>query len=184
MAAVPDPTYITADEVAEQTRVTGLADLEEDDLTYLIQTAEDQIDAYVGPQQHHQWDGNLDRVFPRTQDFSVVVADGVRTQYPETPVIPYRVSRACLRQVEWLFTQWWPSAGTASLPTDHDLSSREIGGDGSYGETRARGGTDLAQASLCHEAKALLTSYVSRSGGIATTDVRTSPLPLSDDAVR
>lgn len=181
---VPDPSYITADEVKANILVTGLKDgstgaLSDDDINTLILTAEDQIDAFCGPQPHHPYDDNLTRVFPRAQDFVVVVTGGVRRDYPELPDIPYNVSRACLRQVEFLYTQWWPTRATTELPTRYAVQSQSIGGDGSYSETRARP-TDFSSASLCDQAKLLLTNFRSSFCGIGTTDVRTSVPPLRD----
>lgn len=165
MADVPAVSYITAAEVKSQTLLATLKNLAEADVEQLIEIAEDQIDAYVGPQAHHQDDTNTDRVFPREQDCD---ASG-------NPVIPYRVSRATLRQVEWLYSQWWPSRTTMELPVMYPISSRDIGGDGSYSETLARGGINLSEASLSEQAKLLLNGFVSRMVGISVTDPDTVP---------
>jgi hypothetical protein len=180
---IPDPTYITVDEVQENSLVTGLKDdsagvLGDADITKLIQHAEAQIDAYCGKQEHHPYDGNLDRVFPRAQDYSVVVSNGLRYEYPRTPVIPLDVSTACLRQVEFLYLQWWPNRETAQpTASNHAVEQEAAGGDGSYSATYSGGGTDLTAASLCDQAKVLLTGYRSRWAPLGTTDVRTSPAP-------
>src|SRR2546421_365763 len=92
---IPEPSYITADEVEENTAITALGELDAEDIETLISAAEDQIDAFVGPQQHHSMDSNLDRVFPRAQDYSIIQAGGSRVEDPTIPVIPYNVSRAC-----------------------------------------------------------------------------------------
>lgn len=167
---VPDPTYITVDEVKEQSLIAELVALEDANIEKLIQKAEDQIDAYVGAQPHHPRDTNTDRVFPRDIDYAVS-ADGETLDYDaETPVIPYKVSRACLLQVEWLYTQWWNNRETEMAPVEHDASAVSIGGDGSYSETRTGGGTDFSAATLCNEAKALLRGSVARFSGIDVTD--------------
>jgi len=174
---VPEPTYITADEVAEQTLIAALQDLEPGNITKLIQVAEGQIDRFCGRQPHHPYDSNLDRVFPRAQDFSVTVFSGSRLEFPETPAIPLAVSVACLRQVEWLFLQWWPTSATTQPKAGSVAVEQEsIGGDGSYSATYANP-TDLSRASLCAESQAELENgYRSRWAPLATTDVRTSPL--------
>jgi hypothetical protein len=151
---IPAPTYLSVAELKSSTKITALAALSDGDLTYLLQTAEDTIDAYVGRQRHHPDDENTDRVFPRAMD-----------EENDAPVIPYLVSRACLRQVEWLYTQWWPTSATEELPVEHDLESESIGGDGSYSYKRAR--LDLSAASLSPQARALLSDFRSRSAGIA-----------------
>ncbi len=182
---VPDVSYLTAAEVKQYSLVTGLKDgstgvLEDEDIETLITTAEDQIDAYCGQQPHHPNDSTR-RVFPREQDFSKVRSGGTLNEYPDIAVIPYNVSRACLRQVEWLYLQWWPNSAT-SQPTsmNYVVEQQAISGDGGYSETRAMGGTDLASASLCDQAKLLLKGYVSRWAAIGTTDVRTSAYPRTD----
>jgi len=160
MAVVPDPTYITVDEVIAQTSIAGLEDLDNDNTTLLIQHAEDQIDAYCGQQKHNPDDDNINRVFPREQDFD---DNG-------SPEVPYRVSRACLAQVEWLYVQWWATRETSQSPVEHEVSSLRIGGDGSYGEERAGGGKDFAAATLCTQAKAYLDGYRARFIGMGTVD--------------
>jgi len=167
MADVPDPTYITADEVKEQTLISGLESLEEPGRKKLIQLAEDQIDAYVGPQEHHPDDETENRVFPRVED---VDDDGYAA-------IPYKVSRACLRQVEFLYTEWWDERTSALLPTNIEREQVSIGGDGSYSESRARGGTADGKCSLCDAARELLKGFVSRTCGIDVTDPDYVPTP-------
>ena len=157
---VPEPTYISPAEVKEQTSLTALDSLSDADLKLLIQTAEDQIDAYCGPQRHHWDDLNTDRVFPREFDQD---GDG-------NPLVPYKVSRACLRQVEHLFLQWWSTRATTDLPTEHAIESESIGGDGSYSHTLASGGMDFSAATISEQAKALLRGFVSRSAGIDVSD--------------
>ena len=167
MASVPDPQYITISEVRTQTLIEDLRDLGDADMKILIQTAEDQIDAFVGPQEHHPDDPVTNRVFPRLYDLD----DG------GNPEIPYKVSRATLRQVEWLYTQWWNDKETAELPVDHPVKQRSIGGDGSYSETLAGEGTDFSRATLSQSAQTLLNGFVSRTAGIDVTDPDKVPSP-------
>ena len=167
MATVPNPKYITEAEVRSQTLIEELGDLGDSDLKTLIQIAEDQIDAHVGPQEHHPDDTTPDRVFPRLTDID---ADC-------NPVVPYKVSRATLRQVEWLYTQWWCDRETAELPMEHPVKQRSIGGDGSYSETLAGEGTDFSRATLSQSAQTLLNGFVSRTAGIDVTDPDKVPLP-------
>lgn len=167
MASVPDPKYITASEVRTQTLIEELRDLGDADLKILIQTAEDQIDAFVGPQGHHPDDPTTDRVFPRACDLD---DDG-------NAAIPYKVSRAALRQVEWLFTQWWNDRETSELPVEHPVKQRSIGGDGSYSETLAGEGTDFSRATLSQSAQTLLNGFVSRTAALDVTDPDKVPLP-------
>lgn len=162
---VPTPSYITAAQVDEQSMIMGLTDLEDDDINSLIAVAEDQIDAFVGPQEHHPEDDNLDRVFPRVQDYSRSNEGDDR----DTPVIPYKVTRATLRQVEFLYAQWWPTRATAEMPTNKPVTDEEIGGDGSYSASYAHGGVDFSAASLCDASKALLEGFRSRWAGISVT---------------
>ncbi len=166
---IPDPTYITAAEVKDQTRIPGLEALDNEDIEFLIQNAEDLIDAYVKPQKHHPKDTNINRVFPRVQDYQRIgTGDGIDSD-PETPEIPYKVSLACLRQVEWLYSQWWPNVETAAIPTERTVESEDIGGDGSYSATYARGGMSLDGASLCDQAKTHLEGFVSRFTSLSTS---------------
>lgn len=167
MAAVPDPKYITVAEVRTQTLIEDLRDLGDGDMKILIQTAEDQIDAYVGPQEHHPDDETTVRVFPRLYD----------TDEDRNPEIPYKVSRATLRQVEWLYTQWWNDRETSELPVEHAAKERSIGGDGSYSETLAGEGIDFSRATLSQSAQTLLNGFVSRTAGIDVTDPDKVPLP-------
>lgn len=165
---VPEPSYITAAEVREQTLIAGLKEedtIDNANLAILIQSAEDQIDAYVGPQKHHPDDDNDDRVFPRDSDEDL---DG----YPQ---VPYQVARACLRQVEWLYTQWYPSRTTDQLPVEHDVQSEDIRADGSYSVDYARGGMDLSAASLCPQARVMLDRFRSRFSQIGVSDPRKRP---------
>jgi len=167
---VPDVSYITGEEVTANTLLTGLAALSEPNREILIAIAEDQIDSYVGPQPHHYADTNIDRVFPRSEDFyRVGTGDGIE-EYPDTPEIPYQVSRACLRQVEYLYTNYWDNRTSSLLPIKRELSSVSIGGDGSYSATRARGGTQDGEEELCEAARKLLKGFVSRTCGIDVTD--------------
>lgn len=169
MPDVPDPTYISATEVIDQTLIANLKTLDPANINVLIRNAEDQIDNHVGPQRHHPFDSNSDRVFPRVQDYSFSIVSGQRYEYPETPVIPYKVMRATLRQVEFLYLQWWSTSTTAQTPVEKDVSAEEIRGDGGYSAVYTGGGMDLAGASLCHEAKALLNGFVSRWAGISVS---------------
>jgi hypothetical protein len=164
---IPEPTYITVDDVRDNSKILTIGTLSDDDLSFLIQTAEDQIDAYVRPQRHHPNDTNINRVFPRSQDYlRVGNGDGI-DHFVETPEIPYKVSLACLRQVEYLFTQWWPNAGTGQLPVEREVESEDIGADGSYAATYRP--VDLSAASLCDLAKAQLEGFVSRFTGLSTS---------------
>jgi len=174
--SVPDPTYITIALVKAQTKIDGLTTLADGDLTTLIQTAEEMIDAYVGPQRHHIYDTNIYRVFPREQDFQ-------RTnlvEWPTLPIIPLNVTRACLRQVEWLFTQWWPNKATDEIPVDYDVTGIDMGGDGSVSETRVRKGLDFSSATMSVQARHLLKDYHSKAAGIAVSKPR---WPLSTGAL-
>lgn len=174
---IPDPSYITEAEVKENTLITALSSLAEADVKKLIQAAEDHIDKYVGRQPHHPRDSNLVRVFPREQDFSRVGSGSGIAEYPDTPEIPYEVGVACLRQVEWLYQQWWPNRATSQAPLQHAVTSRSIGGDGSYSESRAGGGVSFVEATLCDQAKVLLDGFRSRWAPIDVTDPRTVPSP-------
>jgi hypothetical protein len=168
MASVPTITYLSLADLQAQTLIDELKSLNDGDKTTLIQIAEDQIDKYVGKQKHHPWDTNITRVFPRVEDYQ-------RTnlaEYPEIPEIPYDVSRACLRQVEWLFTQWWTNEDATDLPTEYDVESAEIGGEGSVSEKYVRNGLGLTEASLAPQARLLLSEYRSRGAQIATSRVR------------
>jgi len=165
--AVPDPKYITESEVRTQTLIEELSDLGDSDLKILIQIAEDQIDAFVGPQEHHPDDTVTDRVFPRLCDID---AD-------DNPAVPYKVSRATLRQVEWLYTQWWQDREAAELPIEHPFKQRSIGGDGSYSETLSGEGTDFSRATLSQAAQSLLRDFASRTAGIDVTDPDKVPAP-------
>ncbi len=167
---IPDPTYITVAEVQEHTLVTNLATANEADIKKLIQVAEGQIDKHCGRQLHHPNDSNLARVFPREQDFARTSGGGTIEQDPDTPEIPLDVSTACLRQVEWLFVNWWANRATESTPVLHQAEQVDIGADGSYSETR-RPMPDFAQASLCAQAQAALKDYVSRWAALDVTDV-------------
>lgn len=166
MASVPAPSYITVAELRAQTLIKQLSEIGDGDIETLIQIAEDQIDAYVGPQEHHPDDINVSRIFPRLYD----------TDGNNEPAVPYQVARASLRQVEWLYTQWWCERETTSLPIENTVKQRSIGGDGSYSETLADG-FGFSQATLCDQAKALLKDYVSRAAPLDVTDPDTVPLP-------
>lgn len=170
MSTVPDVSYITAEEIKEQSLNSGLIALSDANIEKLIAIAEDQIDAYVGPQPHHPADTTIDRVFPREQDHQAM-NDGNGIYY-NTSVgeVPYKVARACLRQVEWLYVQWWDERTSSMLPESYDASSVSIGGDGSYSESRRAGGGDHRAASVCSEAKALLQGFKSDFCGIDVTD--------------
>jgi hypothetical protein len=153
---IPEPSYVTAKEVKEQTLVTSLTDFATSDLNKLIQLAESQIDAYVCPQIHHPDDDNTSRVFPRRVDID---EDG-------NPEIPLQVSLACLRQVEWLYLQWWDNKDDQAMPTERDTQSESIGGDGSYSASYSQG---MDRATICLQAKALLANFVSRTVGISVS---------------
>jgi hypothetical protein len=172
---VPDASYITVEDLKGQTKISALAGLGSEDLITLIQTAEDMIDAYVGRQKHHYYDTNITRVFPRVEDYH-------RTnfiEYPAIPEIPYQVSRACLRQVEWLYSQWWPNKDTEEIPVEYDVSDIDIGGDGSISEKRVRDGLDFSSATLSVQARSLLIPFRSRVAGIAVSNPRGTPHSVS-----
>ncbi len=114
---------------------------------------------------------------PREQDFQRTGTSSGVQEYPDTPEIPYDVSQACLAQVEWLYTNWWPNRTTSQLPASHAIEQRAIGGDGSYSETRARGGLAFTEAAICDAAKVFLDGLCSRWVGIDVTDPDTVPQP-------
>jgi len=163
MPAVPTPSYITADEVKAQSKIAALIALQNPDINSMIETAEDQIDAYVGPQPHHPEDDNLDRVFPRTVDYERTNDGDDR----DTAVMPYKVMRATLRQVEFLYRNWWPTRATAEMPTNKAITDQDIGGDGGYSVSYAHGGVDFSAATLCDDSKALLEGFRSRWAGLS-----------------
>lgn len=167
---LPDPTYIDSVTLLERTRMTGIDALDDEDVTLLIQTAEEQIDAYVGPQRHHLEDTNVLRVFPRYEDTD---------SESGAVIIPAEVTMATLRQVEWLFEQWWSTRATQSQPTDHAKTNVNVGSDGSYSEQRTHKGLDFAGASLCEQAKALLSRLKSGSGEIMLSNPRPENVPTS-----
>jgi hypothetical protein len=165
---IPDPTYITAAEVAANTLITALTNLAAENTTKLIQRAEAQIDKYVGRQQHHPDDDNTDRVFPRLEDFD---EDSGAT------IIPLDISQACLAQVEYLYTEWWSVSSTSQTPVERNVESESIGGDGSYSATYGNGGMTTSADLLCSQAKALLDGYVARFVGLSVTDPDDVPPP-------
>ena len=148
---IPDPTYISVDEVVANSLVAALIELEPADITKLIQRAESHIDRYVGRQQHHPDDENTDRVFPREVDYDDEGA----------AIIPLPVSEACLAQVEYLYLQWWSVRETGSMPVQRDVTTESIGGDGSYSASYADEGKVFADATLCAQAKMFLNGFVS-----------------------
>ncbi len=166
---IPDPTYVTAQEVKDETLITALGALEAQNIEKLIKVAEAQIDAYCCKQPHHPFDSNVDRVFPREQDYQVTGAAGGPLEYPDRPQIPLDVSLACLRQVEWLYTQWWSNSATDLPPSNRAVTSESIGGDGSWSGDYAKGGSDFAEASLCEQARGLLEGYRSRTAPLSLT---------------
>ncbi len=167
----PEPSYITVEEVKANALIPVPTGMQDGDITKLIQMAEGQIDKHVGRQPHHPNDDNIDRVFPRAQDYVRSSGGGD----PDSPDIPLCVSEACLRQVESLFG-WWPNRASMPLPTYQLVYQRAIGADGSYSETRARGGVSSAtETALCEAARAALDGLVSRWAGIDVTDVDTIP---------
>lgn len=167
---IPEPSYITESDVAENTLITGLQSLSTENRKKLIQRAESQIDKYVGRQPHHPADSNTDRVFPRVQDYQIVGSASGITHYPDTPQIPLEVSEACLAQVEYLYTQWWSTSTTTQAPVQKNVESENIGGDGSYSATYANGGKSSAEDMLCAEAKAKLEGFVNRFVPLSVTD--------------
>lgn len=164
---IPDPTYITEAEVAENTLITALAALSTENRKKLIQRAESQIDKYVGRQEHHPDDDNTDRVFPRLEDID---------DY-DNPIIPLNISQACLAQVEYLYTQWWSNSSTTQEPVEKNVQSEDIGGDGSYSAAYANNGMTTAADLLCSQAKALLDGYVARFVPLSVTDPDDVPPP-------
>lgn len=168
---IPDPTYVTAEEVKENTRIAGLSALADDDVGFLIQHAEDQIDARCGPQMHHPYDDNVERVFPRDCDYRRTST----AEYPLEPEIPYLISRACLLQVEYLYLNWWPDVETRQATLSSPVQSESIGGDGTYSATYARGGLDLSAATLAPPVLAILDrQFTSRVAEIGLPDPRGS----------
>ena len=166
---LPDPTYVTVDLLRERTTIEDFDELPDEEITQLIQIAEGQIDDYCGRQEHHAYDDNEHRVFPRPEDEN---DDG-------DVIIPPRVTAACILQVEWLYTQWWIDGAAESAPVEHKASQISIGGDGSYSETRIAGGTDLSRATLCEQAQAKLSPFRSRSGSLDVSDISSGRVPLS-----
>ena len=162
---IPDPTYITAAQVASNTLITALANLGEENVTKIIKRAEGQIDKYVGRQEHHPDDDNTDRVFPRLEDDDC-----------GSPVIPLDISHACLAQVEFLYTQWWSTSGTTQEPVSRDVKSESIGGDGSYSAAYGDGPVRPGDL-LCAQAKMYLDGYVNRFVALSVTDPDTVPSP-------
>lgn len=162
----PPITYLSAQEVKDTTLLSGLKTLTPIDLESLIAASEDLIDAYVGKQKHHVYDSNINRVFPRTQDYQILGTSLGPIEYPQIPVIPYDVQKACLRQVEWLFVQWWTLRDTEAMPVQYDTSEVNVGGDGSISEKLVRGGLDLSAATLAPQARTILAQYRSRAAQI------------------
>ncbi len=169
--SLPEPTYVTVDILRERTSIEDFDELPEEEVTTLIQTAEQQIDDFCGRQEHHSLDDNEHRIFPRPEDEDI---EG-------NVIIPPRVTAACILQVEWLYTQWWRDGDNAeeSAPVEHKPTQFSIGGDGSYSETRAGGGRDMSLATLCEAAQAKLAPFRSRSGSLDTADIRPDRQPLS-----
>lgn len=156
---LPDPTYLAVAELKANTLITGLSSLPDGDITKLIQRAERDIDNHVGQQTHHPEDDNTSRVFPRAEDDDC-----------GTPVIPLKVSEACLAQVEDLFLKWWPNRTTSQPKVHRDVASEDIGGDGSYSATYADEGKTTAENALCAQARFCLTGYASRFAPLSVAD--------------
>lgn len=161
---IPDPSYITAEEVKLHTLIAGLKTLSKESITTLIQRAEGQIDKHVGWQEHHPDDENTTRVFPRLLDDDC-----------GSPIIPYDVSMACLAQVEHLYTQWWAKSATTLEPSNREVKSESIGGDGSISVEYA--GPARPDDMLCDQAKAYLSGFVNRVVAISVTDPDDVPPP-------
>jgi hypothetical protein len=161
----PEPSYISVAEIKEATFIDGLKTIGDENIKKLIQHAEGQIDNHVGRQKHHAHDSNLDRVFPRCEDYQITQVNGCRTEDFDTPVMPLAVSEACQMQVEHLYLNWWPNRATAQMPVSRGVSSEDIGGDGSYSVDYAP--TSFAEATLCDAAKAKLTGFVSRTAAMS-----------------
>lgn len=174
----PDPSYISVADVRANTLIANLkltAQISDDNLKIVIQNAEDMIDAYVGAQRHHWKDTNTNRVFPREEDVDT----------SNNPEVPYRVSMACLRQVEWLYTQWYSTATTDEMPIVHGVESEDIGGDGSYAYKAAMGGMDISRATMAPNAQALLEGIRSKLATIGVSDpLSTAPVRLSLTSTR
>lgn len=175
MATAPDPTYITAAEVQDETLDTVLAALEDTVINKLIKRAESQIDAFCRKQPHHPDDDNEDRVFPRDIDNDI---DG-------NAEIPVAVHEACLLQVEHLYRTWYAVDKTAAKKEQHNVKSYGVTGDGGYNEVRAGAGRDDAAAQLCAEARSRLSGYrkMSATMTLSGTSPTTPPLSSRDPVV-
>ncbi len=171
IVTLPAPTYVTVAILKARSSFEFPKDLSNEDLTYLIQTAETQIDGYVGPQRHHPADDNEHRVFPRAEDIDRHGA----------VIIPLHVTEACVAQVEWLYQEWWTGGLNQTQPLQHPVSTLNMGADGSYSEQRTQKGLDYSAATLCEQAKAKLTRFRSSSGRVSTEPLRRDPtiVPMS-----
>ncbi len=92
------PTYCTAQEVKDNTRITDLASQTDDFINKLIVEAEDIVDAYI------------DKVWDKL----------VETQYRKLPsedyeTIPLAIKIATVRTVWDLFAQWEPNGANSSV---------------------------------------------------------------------
>ena len=172
--SLPAPSYITVDLVVSGSTFSAFDDLSVEDITILIQNAEETIDAYVGRQKHHPNDDNRHRVFPRAEDVDI----------NSVVIIPLQVTQATLRQVEWLYTEWWDVHLDEARTLEYEAKSVRMGGDGSYSEDRASGGPggtgiDFSAASLSPQAKGLLQPFRCRTAERVTEDVGPTVEPLS-----
>jgi len=157
---VPEPTYITAAEAKEQSFLSAIASMGEENLTKLLRIAEDHVDLHCRPQPHHPCDDNTIRVFPRVGDED---EDG-------NPEIPYQVSKATLAQLEHIVSEWWDERTTSLLPFKHEAEEVDVGGDGSYREKLGKGGSLDGKSLLCEQAQLWLVGFVSRTTSIDVTD--------------
>lgn len=171
IVTLPEPTYITVALVKSMSRNLGLSkQASVEDIKYLIQVSEGQIDDYVGPQLHHPDDTNEHRVFPRMEDENDA----------GTVIIPLKVTEACLAQVQWLYEQWMPTiAEDSNVPVEHDVKAHAMSDSGAYNSVRTAAGIDFASATLCEAAKAKLTSMRSSTARLGLSSVEGGPLPRS-----
>lgn len=161
MSRLPGVTYNSASEIQEDSKVIPES-MEDGDIETLIQLAEGHIDDYVGLQEHHPDDTNVDRVFPRVEDVN---------ETSGLPEVPLAVYEATLRQVEYLYLNWWDEKESKLLPMSHDLKAYSVTGEGGYSEQRAKGGSDHSAGLLCEQAKAKLVGFRANSAELVLESV-------------
>jgi len=137
------PTYITVDEIKENTRLEELGRQSSSFLLRLVEEAEEMIDAYCG--FWARYDQDQDRTFPRLCDYK----DGAT-------LIPRAVQKAALAQVEALYLRG-PEEGLK----ESEMKSEKID-DYSYQVMSANDKQNL----LCRKARLLLSGYVRRTGNL------------------